>query len=237
VVVVGASLLVAWGLRRALRTNARFAIRVVHVDGNERRSAQEIAKRAGAEVGKNIFELDPERAGDGIEADPWIERATVRRDLPSAIRIEVVEREARALAVLDRRLYLVDSKGRIFKELGRSDPHDLPVVTGIDPEAIRQDREGVVLRLRRVLDLLADLERVGIARRFPIQEIHLRADSSLVVTVGTDAIALHLGRPPYRHKVEQADRVLLEVTRRKAKPTVVFLDDEAHPERVVVRMK
>jgi cell division protein FtsQ len=55
--------------------------------------------------------------------------------------------------------------------------------------------------------------------------------------VGREAIALSLGQPPYRDKIEEASRILNEVARRRANAAVIFLDDDAHPERVVVRMR
>ncbi|MBW2525905.1 MAG: FtsQ-type POTRA domain-containing protein, partial [Deltaproteobacteria bacterium] len=237
IVVISASVLVAWGLRRYLRSSPRFAIKTVLVDGNQRRTAHQITKRAGIAVGDNIFVLDPQAAAAEVQADEWIEHAEVHRDLPNAVRIEVTEREARAVASIDGTLVLVDAKGTLFKRVKRGDPTDFAMVTGIEADAVAGDRAGVTERLRRVLDLVADLERVGIARRYPIQEVHLEPDDRIVVTVGSDGIALAMGQPPYRTKVERADRILVEVARRKAKPSVVFLDDEARPERVVVRMQ
>jgi cell division protein FtsQ len=78
---------------------------------------------------------------------------------------------------------------------------------------------------------------VGVTRRYPLQELHLEKDGSLVATVGREAIALSLGQPPYRDKIEESARILTEVARRKANASVIFLDNDAHPERVVVRMR
>ena len=94
-----------------------------------------------------------------------------------------------------------------------------------------------MLAVKRALDVADDAERSGLAKRYPIQELHLEKDGSLVVTIGKEAVALHLGMPPYRDKIEEASRVLFEVSRRKASAAVVFLDNSAHPERVVVRMR
>lgn len=237
IVVIAASVLVAWGARRFLRTSPRFAIKTIVVDGNQRRTAQQIAKQGGVAVGQNVFALDLPAAEQAIAADPWVKSATVNRELPNEVRIQVTEREARALAVVDGELLLVDSSGELFKRLRKGDPTDLVVITGIEPAALARDLEGVTERLRRILDLLGELERVGIARRYPIQEVHLEPDDSAVVTIGSDGVAIAMGRPPYRAKVEKVDRILVEVARRKAKPDVLFLDDEAHPERVVVRMR
>ena len=114
---------------------------------------------------------------------------------------------------------------------------DKIVITGISGEQVAHDRAGVVLALRRMLDVADDFDKAAITKRYPLQELHLEKDDALVVTIGREAIALHLGRPPYRAKIEQAARVLNEVSRRKANASVLFLDNDAHPERVVVRMR
>ncbi len=159
------------------------------------------------------------------------------RKLPSTISVTVVEREAAALTAVGGELYLVTRDGDLFKKIGAEDPSDLPVITGILPAQVASDRRGVVLAVKRVLDVAEELERVGVARRYPIEELHLEKDGSLVVTIGREAIALSLGQPPYRDKIEEASRILNEVARRKANAAVIFLDNDAHPERVVVRMR
>lgn len=236
-VVLVASIAVAWGARRYIMSSPRFAVRTVLVEGASRRTAEQIASAGGVAVGANIFALDPDAVSMAITTDPWIERATVTRKLPSTIQITVVEREARAAAAIGGDLYLATRDGELFKRFAPADPEDLPIVTGILPEQVARDRAGVVLAVKRALDVLEELERTGVAKRYPVQELHLEKDGSLVITIGKEAIALHLGHPPFRAKIEQASRVLQEIGKRKANASVIFLDNDAHPERVVVRMR
>ncbi len=237
IVVVSASVLVAWGLRRYLRSSPRFGLKTVLVSGNQRRSAHQIANRAELKLGKNIFTVDEQACKTAIEADPWIESAEVDKELPGRVQIKVSERDARLVASIGGQLYLIDSKGNLFKKLEEGDPSDLPIVTGVKKDSVRRDLKGVTLRLRRVIDLLADLERNRVAKRYPIQEIHVSAEGSLRVVVGMDGVALELGEPPYRLKVAKAKRILGELRYRKVRPDIIFLDNRAHPERVVVRMR
>ncbi len=236
-VVLSASVAVAWGARRYITTSPRFGIRTVLVDGNRRLSAEEIAAKGGVNIGRNIFEVDLETAGSTISNEPWVERAIVTRKLPSTVNISVVEREAWAVASIGGELYLVTRDGDPFKRISEGDPFDLPVITGVAPEKVSLDRTGVVNAFRRALDVVEDMDRAGISKRYPIQEVHLERDSTIVMTIGKDAIALHLGQTRFREKIEQASKVLSELSRRKAQPSVIFLDNEAHPERVVVRMR
>jgi cell division protein FtsQ len=236
-VVLSASVAVAWGARRYIMTSPRFSIRTVLVDGNQRMSAEDIASAGGVSVGKNIFALDLESAGTSITNAPWVEKASVTRTLPSTVRITVTEREAWAMAAIGGELYLVTRDGDPFKRAADGDPIDLPVVTGITPEKVASDRPGVVSALRRTLDVVEDMDRAGISKRYPIQEVHLERDGTIVMTIGKDGVSIYLGQTRFREKIEQAQRVLNELSKRKATPSVIFLDNEAHPERVVVRMR
>jgi cell division protein FtsQ len=48
---------------------------------------------------------------------------------------------------------------------------------------------------------------------------------------------LALGQPPYARKLAMASEVMGELRAKARTPGIVFLDNQAHPERVVVRMK
>jgi cell division protein FtsQ len=237
IVVIAASVLVAWGLRRYLHKSPRFAVASIPVQGNRRLGPQAVVKQAGLATGDNVFDIDEDRCRGALQLNPWIESAKVQKELPDTVRITIVEREARLTASIDGKMLLADARGVLFKESEVGDPTDLPIVTGIKPADIARDREGVTLRLRRVLDLLADLEAEQIPERLPIQEVHIDGDGDLTVFAGTDGIALTFGQPPYRLKVEKGKRILAELRARRVKPDALFLDNRAHPERVVVRMR
>jgi cell division protein FtsQ len=236
-ITVAAALGCVWGLLHYTRTSPRFAVRTVDVHGASRRSTEDIARRAGIVIGQNVFVTDLEAARAAILNDPWIEQASLRRKLPAAISVEIVEREAAALVAIGPDLYLCTRQGEPFKRPESGDPYDLPVVTGLKTDDVVKDREATIGAIRRALDLVADYEHVGPAKSLPVQEVHIEDDGGLILAVGKDAIQLHMGKGPYRQGLEQATRVLGELGNRRAQASVVFLDNDAHPERVVVRMR
>ena len=99
-VVMAASVLVAWGLRRYLHKSPRFAIATISIDGNHRLTPHQIEERAGLATGDNIFNLDEERAQASLLTDPWIESARVQKELPDAVHLHLVEREPRLSATI-----------------------------------------------------------------------------------------------------------------------------------------
>jgi cell division protein FtsQ len=234
---MAAALGCVWGLLRYTRTSPRFAIRTIHVQGGARRSPEDLARLSRVFQGQNIFTTDLEAAHAALLEDPWIEQATIRRKLPDTVSLEVVEREAAALVTIGRDLYLSTRQGELFKKPEPGDPFDLPVITGTKADDIVSDRAAAVAMVKRGLDLLAEYEHTSLGKQLPVQEVHLEDDGGFVLMVGKDPIALHLGKGPYRQSLEQATRVISELATQRAQASIVFLDNEAHPERVVVRMR
>jgi cell division protein FtsQ len=233
---LGSAFFFVYALVRYTRTSPRFAIRVIEVHGNARRTVDEIKKRAGVAPGQNIFTADLEAMRAVVLDDPWIETAALSRRLPATVTIDITEREAAALVAVGSDLYLATRQGEAFKRPEAGDPSDLPVITGIHPDDLDR-RGGAALAVRRALEVASDYERTPPAKAMPLQEVHIEDDGSLVLSVGKDAVELRLGKGSWRRRLEQASRVLFELPRRGVLANVVFLDNEAHPERVVVRTR
>jgi cell division protein FtsQ len=236
VLVVSAALGVAWAARRHVMTSPRFAVTEIDVVGQDRRTAEAIATESGVTAGANVFSLDLDGARARILADPWISQATLARRLPGTILIQVTERKPAALVAL-RDTYLATAEGEPFKKLEPGDPVDLPLVTGLRQEGLDEDREGTMRTIRRAIDLAAEYDHGALARRAPLEEVHVDSDGTFAVVVGRNALQLVLGGPPFRRKLDQASRVVAELDKRGAKADSIMLDNDSRPERVVVRMR
>lgn len=236
-IVVGASGAVAWGAHRYAMSTPRFAVKKLEISGNRRKSDGEIVKLAGIQPGQNIFALDTEKAERALLEDPWIREVKITRELPSTLEVALAEREAGAVAAIGEQLYLVTRAGEPFKTLGEGDPFDLPVVTGISAENLARDREREIERIALGLEILRHYERVGMSKIHPAQEIHVMPGGEAVLTVGKSGVTLHLGSGPWRKKLLMAERVVGRLAAKGRVPGIVFLDNKAHPERVVVRMR
>ncbi len=236
---------VAWGARKYVKSSPRFAISEVITTGAKRRSPDELASIAGIAKGQNVFNADLDRARARLIADPWVSEASLARQLPGTVFLRVVEREAGGIVATNDgsakaaggETYIVTREGTIIKRLEAGDPTDLTVVTGVVLQHLLDDREGAARTIRRALDLAADYDHTPLASRSPLEEVHVEVNGEMTLVVGKNAVALHMGAPPYRRKLDQAIRVIAELDRRGAKPDSIMLDNEARPDRVVVRMR
>jgi cell division protein FtsQ len=227
----------AYGANRFFVSTSRFSIEKVEAEGNRRFSDATLLRLAGISRGDNLFALDLEAAERQLASDPWIESAQITRRIPDTVSIAVTEHTAAALASLDGVLYLVTREGLPIKTVAEGDSADYPVVTGVTAEDLKVDRERGLERVAFGIALLKRYERLPLARAVAAQEIHMDSDGSVRLVVGSSGITFHLGKGPFRQKLLMAARVLDKVRARRQTPQIVFLDNQAHPERVVVRMR
>jgi cell division protein FtsQ len=235
--VLGTAGATAFGSYRLALSSPSFAIRHVEVETSRRLPDREVARRAGIVVGESLLGLDLAQAERRLLADPWVQSVKVTRKLPQTVRIQLSEHEAVALAAIDAEIFLVAATGEPFKAWEAGDVHDLPVLTGVTAEALAQDRQGAVARLGTGLRVLEHYQRLPVSRVQRPEEVHLGPDGSVVLTVGVHGVALHLGHGPWPKKLLMVAEVLRKFDAQRELPGVVFLDNEFHPERVVVRMR
>ena len=237
VVVISASLAVAWSAHHYALTSPRFAIHTVDLVGAHRLTLEQVKTESGANVGLNIFALDSDAAEKKLLENPWISSVKVTRRLPSTLRVELSEREAAAVVPLADKLYLVTREGEPFKEIAPGDPYDLPLITGASPENLARDRTREIERIQTGLEVLHQFERISLSKIYPVQEVHLADAGDVTVTAGREGVTLELGTGPWRKKLLMAEEVVGELRKKGRTPGIVFLDNTAHPERVVVRMR
>ncbi len=193
---------------------------------------------AASSVGKNIFTLDLELAGASIATDPWIERPRSPAGSPRRSTSTSSSARRAALVAIGGDLYLATRDGELFKELAEDDPVDLPIVTGITGEQVARDRPGVVIAVRRAA---RRRRRHGARRRraplsapgAPPREGRARSSSPSARRPSRSTS----GSRPTGTRSSRPRGCSNELAQRKANASVIFLDNDAHPERVVVRMR
>jgi cell division protein FtsQ len=236
-VVVGASLAVAWSAHHYALSSPRFAIHTVDLVGAKRITLAQVEALSGVSLGDNIFALDTDAAERALLGNPWISEVKLTRRLPNTLAVELTEREATALVALAEHVYLVTREGEPFKEVQPGDPYDLPLITGASPENLARDRTREIERIQTGLEVLRQFERVPLSRIYPAEELHLADAGDVTLTCGKEGVTLELGTGPWRKKLLMAEEVVGELRKKGRTPGIVFLDNQAHPERVVVRMR
>jgi cell division protein FtsQ len=210
-------------------------VRELRFEGLARLSPEELLETSPVRPGDHLLLADVDAVEAALRRHPWIASAEVRRALPPALVVRVVERRAAALVDLGG-LYLVDERGEVFKRAVPGDGLDLPVVTGIDREAWVDGRERVEPLLSAALALLSRWAERGLERRAPVSEIHVDPDYGTTLWAGHDGLEVRLGNGDLPQKLQRLERVLSAIQAEGERPEVLHLDNRRRPDWVAVRL-
>jgi cell division protein FtsQ len=231
---VGAVVGVAWGLLLAGRevydyatTSARFEVQHIIYAPTEHVDDDSLRELLAVEPGTNILACDLAQLSERIAKHPWVALVTITRNLPDTLEIEVTEHEAMAL-VLAGRFYLVNDDGRAFKQVERGERGELPIITGVDRDALAAAADKPVPQLVEALELV----RLYDAKQRPrLGELHVGEDGSVTLYTAESGTALHLGREQFAERLERWDALRAALGSRADELTVVHLDHETKPDR------
>ena len=165
-----------------------FSIARVEVVGVEKSDANSILVAEGVNVGEPMVFLDPHAIGEALATDPWVAEATVVRQWPDMVRVEIVERVPVA--------WVLDDSG-----WARRDIDGIPVPSNSEPDpSLAAIRLPHVTRTDsdddQLLGALEFVENVGGA--IPNLEV-LAIDGELWAK--TEGHEIRLGRP-----IEMSDK-------------------------------
>jgi cell division septal protein FtsQ len=245
----------ALGGRQAVRhviASPRFAVRDIRVGPTTHVAADELRALAGIRIGDRLLAVDPDVVAARVTTHPWVVSARVRRELPSALTIEVTERRAVASALLGA-LYLLDDAGHPFKRATFEEADGLPVLTGITRDQYAAMRPTSEAAFREALGVLAayqagdgdSAETTGPGRsegsggsaRPKLSEIHVDPRAGFTAVLLDGGGEIRLGRGDLEAKLTALDRILAALgPRGPAALATVYLDG-APSERVTIRLK
>ncbi len=106
----------------------------IAVSGAQATDAAVVAEAAGVDIGSALLLADLDAVERRVEALPWIEEATVERDLPGGVVIDVIERTPSAVVATGATAVLVDHEGFVLSDAA---PASLPASVSPFPPFVR----------------------------------------------------------------------------------------------------
>ena len=221
---------------RFVTTSPRFALADVEIRGARALDPASVRGLVPARPGTNLFSIDLAAVAAAVGADPWIAKASVHRELPRALVVDIAEQHAAAVVDLGA-LYLASADGRPFKraDVDRGEGANLPVVTGVDREQFLADPDGAAAVIERGLHAIAAWRASG---RPDVGEVHVDPRRGLTLYTRDDAVAIRLGDvdgdqlSARLRTFDTAWAALAPDERRRAR--AVHLDNRTRPDHVTV---
>lgn len=142
-------------LSRNLMQSSGLTVSEIIVTGRRNTQQSDIAMALAASPDDLLFDVTPQSARERIEALGWIRSATVRRQFPDTVLVNIVERRPFALWQRDGRVTLIDREGQVISSKDLVGFGGLPVIVGEDAP---QHVGALVSVLARKPTLLAKLD-------------------------------------------------------------------------------
>lgn len=199
------ALLIYGGYRGVALIADAQALQIGHlvVRGHERLSAGEVLALVDGLRGQNILTVRLDDWRQRLLASPWVDRATIRRVLPSTVEITVHERRPMGIGRIGTALYLIDGTGVIVDEYGPAYADvDLPIIDGLGTSPHEGGTLVDPLRAEFAGRVSAALSvRPEIARR--VSQIDVSDLHDAVVILDGDTALLRIGDTAFVERLQQ----------------------------------
>jgi cell division protein FtsQ len=156
-----------------------FDARSIEVRGTSHVARAEVLRIAATTPETNVFTFDTGAAEVRLERDPWIARATVTKDLPSGLLIDIRERFPVAVAESGGLLRLVADDGALLDAALPRMAVGLPVIASIE-EGLEPEPEAVRGAARAIAEMAPTL-------RHRIDGVSILTDGQLRVDLSSGA--------------------------------------------------
>ena len=184
-------------------SDRRFTVQSVTITGNNFVTMEELSPYLQRVKGNNIFKLDIADMANRLRNNPWIKDVSVRRELPSSIAINIVERTPAVYINSKNGLYLSDEEGILLGEKGVSS-FGLPVVYGISLEGTgtgkKTNSEALfsAIRIKKELSSIPWIE-------LPLTGIEVDGRSD--ITLHMRGYRIKLGHDRYKDKLRRFNEI------------------------------
>jgi cell division protein FtsQ len=118
-----------------------FALQKIEVRGQKHLTPGEVTGQSGLSDGVNIFQVNLDQAQKRLLTDPWIAGATLRRQLPNGIEIDIEERQPSALLLAGQHWLVLDRNGVCIDNLTSPRLYSLPIITGLTPDTTEPGKQ------------------------------------------------------------------------------------------------
>jgi cell division protein FtsQ len=206
-----------------------FQVKRITVQGNRRLSSGEVLALLEGLKGTSLLKVDLEEWRRGVLSSPWVADAFLRRTLPSAVDVTIVEREPLGIGRVNGSLFLVDDRGAVIDDYGPNYADlDLPIIDGLlSPAADAAADAARAMLARRLIEALRAQNLTG-----RVSQIDVADSRNAVVLLDGDPTLIRLGSERFVERLQSYFE--LAPALREQVPDIDYVDLR-FDERVYVR--
>lgn len=190
--------------------------------GNRHLAETELKTLAGLTGSENILRLSAKKLAGKMLESPWIKAASVRKDFPGRLLVNIHEASPFAILDINGQAFLIDDKGKRLEEMKNNPVPFLPIIYS-------EDRDNN--NFAEALALAKVIKDRNIAKERGRVEIIANVKGPEDISVVVDGVLIKIGQGGYEQKLSR----LFSLEEEVRKMTAVDYIDLRFANRVVVK--
>lgn len=208
-----------------------FNIDKVNINGNLNLTYEKVLHISSIQKGENIFRISTKEAAENISGLSYVKSVNIKRKLPRAINIEIVERNHKVLIKNMSMYYIIDQEGYVLNEIDSNIEH-LPVVIGLKTDRIViGDNVFKVLDVLEFEDLIKESERLDLLNYIKEIQIDDEDNVNIIINNGIDIAFGVLDNVKY--KLRMLNEILDYIKDNEILANKIIMNKGEHPIIVV----
>jgi cell division protein FtsQ len=175
----------------------------LEIAGVDEAMQKELQEMSGLNFDLSLLAINLDEVQKKLEKHPWVRSVAVEKQFPHGLLIRVEREEPRALVAAEK-LYYMNRFGKVFKEVGRNEDVDFPIITGVSADALdRQKQMGFSMQILQYLESQSDHWSLK-----NLSEIHVKKDGDVSLYFSFLPAAVKLRAQNLESKMEELKRVV-----------------------------
>lgn len=190
----------------SIKWRSGTAVTKITVTGNYTIMREEILGIARLEDSTiSTEEINIDNIQDRISKHPEVKKVFVSKDMPSELKIEIIERRPVAILNGENEVKLIDDELEIFPFKNSSKLYDLPVISGVKIEKVPNPKNKYKKEdLRLALYIILNSYKKSRTTYNNISEVNLSDSSKIVVYLSEDSSPFYFPRK-YNESISNID--------------------------------
>ena len=194
---------------RTVTASTFFDVKTIDVRGINRVSKDDIEKIVSRETDKSgVWNADLVTIREDIEKITQIKSAIVSRVLPDGLRVNLIEREPRAVVRLERGDLWADDGAVLFDLVGKNDERPPFVMKGWDESKTDKATKDNQERVKIYLKMLDEWQEFELAKRVSIVNLSDLQSPQVTVQDSGETVKLELSKDNFAKRLQKSLEII-----------------------------
>ena len=194
---------------RTVTASAFFDVKKIDVRGASRVSRDDIEKIVNRQTDKSgVWNADLVTIREDIEKITQIKSAVVSRVLPDGLRINLIEREPRAVVRLGRGDLWADDGAVLFDPVGKNEERPPFIMTGWDESKTDKAAKDNQERVKIYLKMLDEWQTFDLAKRVSLVNLTDFQAPQVVVQDSGETVTLELAKDNFGKRLQKSLEII-----------------------------